>query len=70
MTAYQLFVLHWNTWSHTTVTKNSDYYLDIITLNHVIVDKLFVLDRNTWKHSIVSELIVLNRNAWKHTTES
>ena len=41
---------------------NDYYYEEIVTWNHIIIYKLFVLDWNTSDHITVCELFVLDRN--------
>ena len=50
------------------ILKKENVQLGIVTWNHIIVYKLFLLKRNTCYHIIVNELLVSDRNTWNHIT--
>ena len=60
ITVYKLFVLDQNIWNHVTYYCTNDYYkLELVTWNHVIVYKFFVLNLNTSVYGIVYKLFAL-----------
>ena len=52
--------LNWSVWKWFLSDRN--------TWNHIIVNKLFVLDKNTWYINLY-KLFVLDKNTWYHKTE-
>ena len=40
---------------------NDNYLIEIVTLNHITVCELLVLDWNTWNHIIVYKVLVYSK---------
>ena len=54
-------MITWSTWKHITVQTNQ-YYIRIVTWNHMIIYKLVVLDWNFLNHEY--KLFILDKNTW------
>ena len=70
MAVYKSFVLI-VTWSYDciqmmiiviiSVQANDYYWIGTVTLNHITVRKLLVLDRNTWYHTNMHQKNIIDK---------
>ena len=55
-----LFIKKYWKWLHNLVQTNDYYYwMGIVTLNHIIVYKLLVINTNTWNHDFYFRIFVI-----------
>ena len=78
---YKLFVLRIVTWSkiyflmiiiigylkaYNCVKIKDCHQIEIVTWNHIVMNKILVLDRNTWNHTTIGKLSGLDKNHHHH----